>query len=387
MSSVSVTRLEHECRLTEERRRAERGKNLIVLMLHHLIGMGYSATADALQSESGVGLGQYEAADNIELYSVLHEWEDWYEARFGRRAKLVRKLSNYSDAVAGPGGNAGRGQLPRISNGRARANGGAASARAPPADEDSSGKGADGPPRGSKPRRVQSGPTKNSENSKGAENSDPAELAVCGTARRSRAQADEAATADPWEHRVRKAGLPPELTANAELRELATWLQRDMIQQNPNVRWDSIAELPDVKRVLKESLVMPLRYPQFFTGLLRPWKGVLLYGPPGTGKTLLAKAVATECNTTFFNISASSIVSKWRGDSEKLVRVLFDLARHHAPSTIFLDEIDALMSARGECVSVCHLGELFVNFGELFVNLGELSSVEVIRASTRGRGV
>ena len=93
MSSVSVTRLEHECRLTEERRRAERGKNLIVLMLHHLIGMGYSATADALQTESGVGLGQYEAADNIELYSVLHEWEDWYEARFGRRAKLVRKLS------------------------------------------------------------------------------------------------------------------------------------------------------------------------------------------------------------------------------------------------------------------------------------------------------
>ncbi|XP_021941023.1 katanin p60 ATPase-containing subunit A-like 2 isoform X2 [Zootermopsis nevadensis] len=113
-----------------------------------------------------------------------------------------------------------------------------------------------------------------------------------------------------------------------------------------NVHWKDIMGLEEAKRLLKEAVVYPTKYPELFSGVLAPWKGLLLYGPPGTGKTLLAKAVATECKTTFFNISASSIISKWRGDSEKLVRVMFELARYHAPSTIFLDELDALASHR-----------------------------------------
>nr|XP_043620596.1 katanin p60 ATPase-containing subunit A-like 2 isoform X2 [Erigeron canadensis] len=135
---------------------------------------------------------------------------------------------------------------------------------------------------------------------------------------------------------------------SVEMRTLAESLSRDIIRGSPDVKWESIKGLENAKRLLKEAVVMPIKYPKYFTGLLSPWKGILLFGPPGTGKTMLAKAVATECNTTFFNISASSIVSKWRGDSEKLVKVLFELARHHAPSTIFLDEIDAIISQRGE---------------------------------------
>ncbi|CAF1037297.1 unnamed protein product [Rotaria sp. Silwood1] len=132
----------------------------------------------------------------------------------------------------------------------------------------------------------------------------------------------------------------------AKLRKLVLCL-KDIYLHDPSVCWDSIIGLDAAKRTIKEAVVYPIRYPQLFTGILSPWKALLLYGPPGTGKTLLAKAVATECKTTFFNISASSIVSKWRGDSEKLVRVLFELARFHAPSTIFLDELDAIMSQRG----------------------------------------
>ncbi|KAM3179834.1 hypothetical protein ACTXT7_017504, partial [Hymenolepis weldensis] len=97
--------------------------------------------------------------------------------------------------------------------------------------------------------------------------------------------------------------------------------QRNILNHNPDVHWDDIIGLDEAKQFIKEAIVYSTSYPELFSGILSPWKGLLLYGPPGTGKTLLAKAVATECRTTFFNISASSIVSKWRGDSEKLVRV------------------------------------------------------------------
>ncbi|KOB79414.1 Katanin p60 ATPase-containing subunit A1 [Operophtera brumata] len=110
---------------------------------------------------------------------------------------------------------------------------------------------------------------------------------------------------------------------------LVDTLERDILQKNPDVRWRDVIGLEDAKSVLKEAMVLPLFMPDYFKGIRRPWKGVLLTGPPGTGKTLLARAVASECKTTFFNVSSATLTSKYRGDSEKLVRLLFDMT----PST------------------------------------------------------
>lgn len=128
--------------------------------------------------------------------------------------------------------------------------------------------------------------------------------------------------------------------------ELIDRLEREILDLAPNVKWGDIAGLDDAKGVLQEAVVLPLMCPDFFSGIRKPWKGVLLYGPPGTGKTLLAKAVATECRTTFFNVKVSTLASKWRGDGEKMVRILFDMAEYYAPTVLFFDEVDSISSKR-----------------------------------------
>lgn len=134
-----------------------------------------------------------------------------------------------------------------------------------------------------------------------------------------------------------------------EKKKMQSQLQGAIVMEKPNVKWSDVAGLEGAKEALKEAVILPIKFPHLFTGKRTPWRGILLFGPPGTGKSYLAKAVATEANnSTFFSISSSDLVSKWLGESEKLVKNLFQLAREHKPSIIFIDEIDSLCGSRSE---------------------------------------
>ncbi|KAM0693907.1 hypothetical protein Q7P36_006031 [Cladosporium allicinum] len=135
---------------------------------------------------------------------------------------------------------------------------------------------------------------------------------------------------------------------DAESKKLRGALAGAILTEKPNIKWEDVAGLEAAKEALKEAVILPIKFPHLFTGKRQPWKGILLYGPPGTGKSYLAKAVATEANSTFFSVSSSDLVSKWMGESERLVKQLFNLARENRPSIIFIDEIDALCGPRGE---------------------------------------
>nr|CAB3257948.1 katanin p60 ATPase-containing subunit A-like 2 [Phallusia mammillata] len=386
-------------RESEDQRQESRKRNLLILILSHLTDNGYLETAASLEKEGNISLNRWQVCDNIDLDNILQEYESYYYIKFQKNPKITRKLTTSADTnksrinrtrrlASNPTNDTT--SLPRISNGNQSAPAGRG--RRP-------GSGGD-----SKKKNVTSRTTTDysRQNSTISESSAPDSVSVkasdlgltvssVGIREEKKNEkcrkeivdvgsmlrdAIRGASNDIPMHSSSEPRLVKPLGGfvgfNHEMRELATVISRDIYLQDPNVKWSDIVGLDHAKCLVKEAVVYPIKYPQLFTGILSPWKGILLYGPPGTGKTMLAKAVATECNTTFFNISASTIVSKWRGDSEKLVRVLFELARFHAPSTIFLDELESVMSQRGSGPGGEHEGSRRMKT-ELLVQMDGLS--------------
>ncbi|MFH0986955.1 MAG: CDC48 family AAA ATPase [Candidatus Micrarchaeota archaeon] len=159
---------------------------------------------------------------------------------------------------------------------------------------------------------------------------------------------------------------------------------REVLIEVPNVHWDDVGGLANVKSELKEAIEWPLKNPEMFKRMgIKPPRGIFLFGPPGTGKTLLAKAVATEAEANFISIRGPELLSKWVGESEKGVRETFRKARQAAPTIVFFDEIDAIAPRRGRDTG-SHVTETVVN--QLLTEmdgLEELKEVVVIAATNR----
>jgi len=159
---------------------------------------------------------------------------------------------------------------------------------------------------------------------------------------------------------------------------------REVLVETPNVKWEHIGGIEDVKKELKEAVEWPLKYPESFRRLgVRPSRGILLYGPPGTGKTLLAKAVANESEANFINVKGHSLLSMWVGESEKGMRKVFERARQVAPCIIFFDEVDAIAGRRGLEVGTKVTERVLNQMLAEMDGLEDLNDVVIIGATNR----
>ncbi|XP_059214142.1 katanin p60 ATPase-containing subunit A-like 2 [Centropristis striata] len=372
--SYQSMKVAHQAREADELRTEMRKKSLLILIYQHLLGQGYVSAAVALDQETNGGVRRFEVCDNIDLEMVLMEYESYHYVKFQKYPKLIRRTAEGGENRNARSGGVKRSPcsavkpLPKITSSPSQQSGNAAKKTA--ATSHTNENGSSVPPGSSEfglnVSSIRNGPAGEAALNRKGQMTD-GKVSVHDPLKGAGSDSDHM-------ERLLKP-LSGFSGMSGEMRELAAIISRDIYLHSPNVRWEDIIGLEDAKRLVKEAVVYPIKYPQLFTGILSPWKGLLLYGPPGTGKTLLAKAVATECKTTFFNISASSIVSKWRGDSEKLVRVLFELARYHAPSTIFLDELESVMSQRGTNTGGEHEGSRRMKT-ELLVQMDGLARSE-----------
>ena len=351
--TLTEVKLHAQAKAAQAREAATRHHALIVLITQYLQEAGYTRAVTALCEESRISRDEWSVADNVDLTTILDRFiKEFTATNNAKPPKLVRAAA--SSAAASTNGSAVTSPSATPPTTSKHANSRRRSTNSlPPIQTVAS-------PQPSLPtliptavpRQYHSAFTHAIEqtNTKRDSSEVLADLHIAGVGSLSASKASD--FADHNDVKVNESDPPPSLllgpppSIGGVHSDMIDSIMRDLVIDSPNTSFDSIVGHDMAKAALMESVVYPMKYPALFSSLTDLWSGVLLYGPSGTGKTLLARAVATECRIPFFHISAASIISKFLGESERLVKVLFQVARHYAPAVIFIDECESLLSQR-----------------------------------------
>ncbi|XP_045468712.1 katanin p60 ATPase-containing subunit A-like 2 [Harmonia axyridis] len=296
----------HTSQELRKRENQDRKRSILYLILDYLKGNNLHKTYEALKTEAELG-DLFTVCDNIDLDIILQEYQTYYNMKFQKEPQIIRRLSLSEKSTAGS-------VTQKVQS--------AGKLRTTPST-----------PQVSKVKEKSVIDKDDDFQFEIISIESQDKMPMAGGRRRSSQNSEQ-----------EKKILADYSGYTPEWREMADLIMKDVVPNTLGFTWQHCIGLDKPIELLKEATVYPFLYPDLFSNLTQTWTGVLLYGAPGTGKTLLAKALACEMNSTFINVTSSTFVSKWRGDSEKMIKVMFDLAKYYSPTTIFIDEIDALLS-------------------------------------------
>jgi katanin p60 ATPase-containing subunit A1 len=262
--SLLAIKASSDANSAEQKRQQDRKKNILVLINHFLIENGYFETAERLNNETNSVVTKFAAADNVDLTSILIDYEAYYEIRFDKKPKLIRKLTDGEDLSLKP-------SRPPVS-GKSSSSSGSSSASSKTKKTENN--------EGTKLPPIVNAPESNEKEAKN-EIFSVTGTTFKGNTNTSNNSDNEKGGKQELEEKFLKP--PPNFFGDSELKQLANVISREIYQESPNVRFADIIHLDEAKRLLMEAVQLPLRFPTLFTGILRPWRGILLHGPPGTG--------------------------------------------------------------------------------------------------------
>ncbi|EDW72198.1 uncharacterized protein Dwil_GK10264 [Drosophila willistoni] len=311
-----------------------RRRNMLYLMHRYLLENGYYSSAEALKNEGRLS-DDFELCDNVDLDAIYLEYASFFNMKFGKYPRILKKMSAKIKVERTTGAATAATLTATVASTTAKDT-------SNKTNKDSSSLANWHVGVGAAASQIN--------NSMEHQQSNQLKLHIkkleTTTTTTEQQQPSHYSGMSEIEHGAH--ATDDALFCSMDWQVLGELVKTTILREPINLRWSDICGNHRAIELIKEAVLTPIDYPQLFAHGLRPWRSLLLHGPPGSGKTLLAKVLyaETQSRVTFFNITASVMVSKWRGESEKILRVLFHMAARRTPAVIFFDEIEGLTSKR-----------------------------------------